>query len=77
MIEVINRAVQVLIETYWNVNKLDLEVNKAGSFSINRNILECKCQSRFFCASAELVLIETYWNVNGIGKEYYDAHAKY
>ena len=27
-------------------------------------------------AISDRVLIETYWNVKGIGKEYYDAHAK-
>ncbi len=38
----------VLIETYWNVNMDPAKFEKA-SFSINRNILECKSGSRCNC----------------------------
>ena len=33
---------EVLIETYWNVNFV-FPILDNGVFSINRNILECKC----------------------------------
>ena len=33
---------RVLIETYWNVNKMDKKIQEATCAGINRNILECK-----------------------------------
>ena len=35
-------SVVVLIETYWNVNNAVLPLFEGYSYSINRNILECK-----------------------------------
>ena len=66
---------RVLIETYWNVNE-DVTNFLKRLRSINRNILECKWIRSNRNRVVIHVLIETYWNVNGIGKEYYDAHAK-
>ena len=37
----VSRKCSVLIETYWNV-KLEVEAGGTLTFSINRNILECK-----------------------------------
>ena len=54
----------VLIETYWNVNSVGIEVLNALAAGINRNILECKCFSLYGLISCIIVLIETYWNVN-------------
>ena len=60
------RRIQVLIETYWNVNEYPQDVVNAGRLSINRNILECKYESIKLIHNRFLVLIETYWNVNQI-----------
>ena len=37
----------VLIETYWNVKKVDLDPDPKPDLGINRNILECKEPSEF------------------------------
>ena len=56
--------VNVLIETYWNVNKVYVESFSGECEGLNRNILECKSgQDERFKTSIQ-VLIETYWNVN-------------
>ncbi|EEX23196.1 hypothetical protein BLAHAN_04044 [Blautia hansenii DSM 20583] len=55
------RRIQVLIETYWNVNEYPQDVVNAGRLSINRNILECKYESiklihnRFFSINRNIL----------------------
>ena len=55
-------ASSVLIETYWNVKRLEL-VAFPLTTSINRNILECKGDQIGEFSHVQPVLIETYWNV--------------
>ena len=52
-----------LIDTLWNVNKVET-LSKIAGARINRYIMECKyvCCDLFICASIEL--IDTLWNVN-------------
>ena len=40
-----------LIETYWNVNNLNNEYIESAKSRFNRNILECKYQSRIWSKS--------------------------
>ena len=54
---------QVLIETYWNVND-DGVVFCYLAPGLNRNILECKFNLHLQRRERQRVLIETYWNVN-------------
>ena len=54
----------VLIETYWNVNRIRTMSFSKIFFRINRNILECKWGRTGERARSGVVLIETYWNVN-------------
>ena len=63
MFSQLNHGKFVLIETYWNVNILYPSWLKMA-FSINRNILECKCALYATVDTFTTVLIETYWNVN-------------
>ena len=54
----------VLISTYWNVNRDEVEAYAKAMEGFNLNLLECKFhlmrEKRCFLN----VLISTYWNVN-------------
>ena len=69
----INKQVNELIETLWNVNAGLSNVNSTDLAGINRNIVECKFETLMANAINEMELIETLWNVNGY-QHLYEVH---
>ena len=56
-----------LIDTLWNVNKLEAIVKMADALGINRYIMECKFIKVLTRATGHDELIDTLWNVNILG----------
>ena len=56
-----------LIDTLWNVNELATIIPTPLDMGINRYIMECKSNRRYWLSMLLTELIDTLWNVNGIG----------
>ena len=55
---------RVLIDTWWNVNKI-IRIFKNGNLTcFNRYMVECESVTNFTVGRVYLVLIDTWWNVN-------------
>ncbi len=54
----------VLIDTWWNVNVLNLTDVTNADKSFNRYMVECESYKDDFLYNTYIVLIDTWWNVN-------------
>ena len=61
----------VLIETLWNVKKVNSIYYFEPGGRINRNIVECKVASGYTKLESDSVLIETLWNVKAYANRIY------
>ena len=55
---------QVLIDTWWNVNKLMLAGVFPAALRFNRYMVECESNTKNTGTDTTTVLIDTWWNVN-------------
>ena len=54
----------VLLDTWWNVNVLNLTDVTNADKSFNRYMVECESYKDDFLYNTYIVLIDTWWNVN-------------
>ena len=55
---------EVLIDTWWNVNEEFTNYLKEAGFSFNRYMVECESFKSWQIMCLAVVLIDTWWNVN-------------
>ena len=56
--------IAVLIDTWWNVNIINLQATGLRIYGFNRYMVECEYGIRFSLSIMSKVLIDTWWNVN-------------
>ena len=54
----------VLIDTWWNVNLLNLRTLPESKMRFNRYMVECESHNLQYLSKYFDVLIDTWWNVN-------------
>ena len=64
---------QELIDTLWNVNKINKTFELSSVYGINRYIMECKCCHCLKSLKVNQELIDTLWNVNLLLLKYEDS----